>query len=281
MIGEGEEGDLGAGQGLGDEDGGLDDLGDGKADGIGERTCAEGATLRGIDVSKYQGDISWTKVKNSGISFAFIRVSDGVSAIDPKFRPNWANAKSAGVVRGVYQFFRPGQDPVAQADRLISAVGQLDDDDLPPVIDVEVTGGMDAATIRQRVQRWVAHVEQELGRRPIIYTGAYFWRDSVGGGSTFAQHPLWIAQYTERCPRLPSPWRSWAFWQNSDSGSVPGIVGDVDTNHFDGQMGDLEDLITASDLRRPQPTPPVDDGYGPTEPVEEHQEIEDLTAFPR
>jgi hypothetical protein len=137
MIGEPEE-DLRAGEGLGGEEG-LHEQADGKADGIGDRTCAAGATLKGIDVSKYQGTIDWEKVKASGIELAFIRVSDGVSAIDPQLRANWANAKAAGVKRGVYQFFRPSQDPVAQANRVINALDDLDENDLPPVIDVEAT----------------------------------------------------------------------------------------------------------------------------------------------
>lgn len=276
MIGSEEE-DLGAGQGLAAEDG-VDDVGDGKADGIGERTCADGATLRGIDVSKYQGDIDWGRVRNAGIEFAFIRVSDGTATLDPKFNRNWANAKAAGVVRGAYQFFRPSQDPIAQANRLIAAVGELQATDLPPVIDVEVTGGLSATAVRSKIDRWIVHVERELGRRPIIYSGSYFWRDRVRGGAAYEKHPFWIAQYTSLCPRLPSPWRRWAFWQNSDEGRVTGIVGPVDTNFFNGTRAQLADLIAESNLAAP---PPPNTDAGDLEPVEGHEEITDVTAYPR
>ena len=53
------------------------------------RTCAAGATLKGIDVSYYQGTVDWTKVKGAGQSFAFVRVSDGVNYPDSKFAANW------------------------------------------------------------------------------------------------------------------------------------------------------------------------------------------------
>jgi GH25 family lysozyme M1 (1,4-beta-N-acetylmuramidase) len=45
---------------------------------------------------------------------------------------------------------------------------------------------------------------------PIVYTGKLFWRDQVGGPTSFAGNPLWIAQYTTLCPDLTSPWDTWA-----------------------------------------------------------------------
>src|SRR6188508_74828 len=88
-----------------DDDGGdVDDTGQLRA-----RVCADGATTKGIDVSKWQGTINWPAVKQGGVQFAFIRLSDGANYKDPKFATNWAGAKSAGIIRGVYQFFRPTQ----------------------------------------------------------------------------------------------------------------------------------------------------------------------------
>src|SRR6185503_3386128 len=77
--------------------------------------CPAGETLKGIDVSYYQGTIDWPKVAASGMSFAVARVSYGSGFVDPKFEKNWAGIKAAGLVRGTYQFFVPDQDPVAQA----------------------------------------------------------------------------------------------------------------------------------------------------------------------
>src|ERR1043166_9121841 len=79
--------------------------------------CAAGSTVKGIDVSYYQGSINWGAVKNDGVKYAFIRVSDGTGYRDSKFDANWSGAKSHGVLRGAYQFFRSNQDPIAQADR--------------------------------------------------------------------------------------------------------------------------------------------------------------------
>ncbi len=182
-------------------------------------------------------------MKASGIEFAFIRLSDGARFRDPKFDVNWDGAKAAGVIRGAYQFFRPGQDVLEQADMMISAVGTYVPGDLPPVIDVEATSGLSASAIASRVRTWVDKVKGALGVTPIVYTGKYFWRDEVGGNTTFESNPLWIAQYTSLCPDIPSPWTQWTFWQNSNKGSVPGITGRVDTNKFNGTLDDLRAFV--------------------------------------
>ncbi|MBI5490086.1 MAG: hypothetical protein HY905_22320 [Deltaproteobacteria bacterium] len=214
--------------------------------------CADGPTLQGIDISYYQGTIDWDAVAADGIDFAFIRVSDGVGFEDPEFDRNWAEAARVGIARGVYQFFRPGQDPVAQADLLISRMGALGPGDMPPVADVEDADGESAATIAANLAIWMDRVEAAIGRPPIIYTGLYFWRDSVGGAD-FAEHPLWIANWGVSCPNIPDPWTDWLFWQDSASGSIAGISGDVDTDIFNGDMAAL--LAYASN------TPVCGDGW--------------------
>lgn len=205
------------------------------------RSCRPTQTLKGIDVSYYQGRIDWNAARRDGVAFAFIRVSDGVTFVDPRFEENWRNARAAGVRRGAYQFFRSNKDPVAQADLLLQAMGPLQDGDLPPVIDVESTDGQPRSVIVAKVARWVDRVEQALGVRPIIYTGPYFWRDNVAGES-FGDNPLWIAHYGTECPLVPEPWTRFAFHQFTDSGRVTGVSGNVDVNVFAGTMADLDGL---------------------------------------
>jgi protein-S-isoprenylcysteine O-methyltransferase Ste14 len=62
------------------------------------------------------------------------------------------------------------------------------------MIDVEATGGQSGATIAAKVRHWLQIVEKGTGRRPIIYTGSYFWQDHVGDTS-FGSYPIWIAAY--------------------------------------------------------------------------------------
>jgi lysozyme len=242
--------DLRAGDNLATDD----DDGDAADPNTRARVCAGGATTPGIDVSKWEGTINWTKVKAAGIGFAFARVSDGANTRDATFATNWAGAKSVGIVRGAYQFFRPAQSATAQADLLIAALGgSYTPGDLPPVIDVEDTGGLAAATVAARVRTWVDRVHAQLGVTPIVYTGKYFWRDEVGGPSSFAGNPLWIAQYTSLCPDLPAPWSRWTFWQNSETGTVNGISGAVDLDKFNGSLADLQAFANGVAPTAPSP----------------------------
>jgi lysozyme len=205
--------------------------------------CADGEEIEGIDVSYYQGDIDWAAVRDDGIHFGVARVNDG-DFIDPEFASNWSGMAAVGLVRGSYQFFHPGSDPIEQADTLIDRVGTLGPGDLPAVIDVEDTDGVDAATIVDSVRQWVDRVEAATGRTPIVYTGSYFWNDNVGSDE-FVDHPLWIAHYTTQdCPNLPTAWGSWLMWQYTNMGEVEGILDVVDVNRFNGGSGALHDLAS-------------------------------------
>src|SRR4051812_3918677 len=167
--------------------------------GILARVCAASTTTRGVDVSYHNGTIDWARVKAAGNEFAFVRISDGTGFHDPQFAANWAGAKAAGMVRGIYQFFRPSQDVNAQADMVIAATGTRVPGDLPPVIDVEATGDLSPASVAAKVRAWVDRVKAGIGVDPVVYTGKFFWRDQVGGPTSFGVDPLWIAQYTTLC----------------------------------------------------------------------------------
>lgn len=189
--------------------------------------CDLGPVLHGIDVSYYQGDIDWQKVRASGIEFAFIRVSDGVDNPDTLFELNWGAAKAAGVPRGMYQFFRPTDDVTAQADLLIAMAAKRGTGELPPVIDIEDDGGQPPAVVAKKARAWIDRVHAKLHVAPIVYTYPDFWKR--GGGAPLAPQPLWLAHYTkDACPTVPPPWKDWTYWQYSERGKVPGIIGNVD-----------------------------------------------------
>ncbi|HEX3480942.1 MAG TPA: GH25 family lysozyme [Kofleriaceae bacterium] len=199
--------------------------------------CQIGPTTPGVDVSYYQETIDWQRVHRAGIRFAFIRLSDGATQRDARFATNWDEARRAGLVRGAYQFFRPDQSIAAQADLMIAAMHDRQRDDLPPVIDLEVDGGLAAPVVAARARAWVDRVRDGLGVEPIVYTGGDLWRS--GGAELLAAQPLWVAHYTQGCPTLPSPWTRWTFWQHTDRGAVPGIDGAVDLDQFAGTLGEL------------------------------------------
>lgn len=202
--------------------------------------CATGKVVKGVDVSVYQGTVDWAKVKNAGIVFAITRVSDGTGTLDSTFATNWKGMKAQGLVRGVYQFFEPGGDPTAQANLVLSQVksaGGFIAADLPPVMDMEVTGGQSDATIQSHMQTWLDVIAKAVGRKPIIYTNL---NTSSHFGGKFTSYPLWVASWGATCPTMPNAFKAWEFWQYADTGTVSGISGGVDHDEFNGTLADLQ-----------------------------------------
>lgn len=207
--------------------------------------CAPGDTVFGIDVSYYQGDIDWDAVAADGVQYAIIRVSHSLQFFDPQFDANLAGARAAGVHAGVYQFFEPDEDPVAQADLLLEALGPLQPGDLPPMIDVESTGGRSPGEINTAIHAWIDRVESTLGVKPLVYSGYYFWNDNVGS-TDFGEYPLMLPWYGVDCPGgVNVGWDMWSIHQYCDCGSVAGISGPVDVDRFNGTLADLEALSFA------------------------------------
>ncbi|MBK7861316.1 MAG: hypothetical protein IPJ65_22430 [Archangiaceae bacterium] len=241
----GMEGDLSLGMGLQEED----PMGVNEA-AVSARICPAGSTVEGIDVSKWQGSINWSAVKNSGRKFAIARISHGLSYKDEYFAQNWSGMKSVGLIRGGYQFFAPGEDAVAQANYVVQKLGRLGPGDLPAMLDVEVTDGQTPATITAKIHRWVDIVTAGTGKAPIIYTGAYFWDDHVKSAD-FKSTPLVIAWYGTMCPGVPNAWAStgWRFHQYSSTGSVPGISGNVDLDVFNGTLAQLNAFAGAGPVK--------------------------------
>ena len=202
------------------------------------KVCAKGETTFGIDVSYYQGDIDWNAVAASGVVFAWVRVSHSTNFEDPKFAANLAGARAAGIHTGVYQYFEPSEDPIAQADLLLNNLGPLMPGDMPPMIDVESQDPVAPGAYADAIQAWLDHIEQATGVVPFIYTGYYYWNDNVASDA-FAGYPLWIANYGATCPLVPDAWASWTMHQYCDCGDVPGISGNVDVDKFNGTADEL------------------------------------------
>jgi GH25 family lysozyme M1 (1,4-beta-N-acetylmuramidase) len=200
--------------------------------------CAGPETLQGIDVSYYQGDIDWNAVAADGITFAWVRVSHSTQFFDPQFDANLAGSRAAGIHTGVYQYFEPGEDPIAQADFLLDHMGPLQPGDMPPMLDVESQDAVAPGPYADAIRAWLDHVEAATGVAPFIYTGYYYWNDNVGSDE-FVDHPLWIANYNPGCPLIPDYWGTWAFHQYCACESIAGISGDVDGDTFNGNLDDL------------------------------------------
>lgn len=212
-------------------------------------TCTEyNATVSGIDVSKYQGVVDWPAVQKAGVSFAFIRVSDGLDSLDEHFAKNWTGAHAAGLLRGAYQYFRPSEDAAAQAALFLQAVRRLRPGDLPPVLDVETLDDLPAKDVVQQIRTWLSYVAKRTGRTPILYTNSSTW--TALGAPDLGAYLLWMARWEAQCPPPLSGFARWHFWQYDSDGRVDGIAGAVDLDWFNGTLEDLRLLAGQKPLAR-------------------------------
>lgn len=199
---------------------------------------------QGIDVSRYQGNVDWAKVKASGITFVFIKATEGQTYTDPNLETNVKGALTAGLLVGTYHFLRATSADIARAEathyaKTLDAVGGASALQLPPVMDYENNpGNLSKAQINVVAKTFLTELERLTGRKPIIYTGNSFAGNFDTGLSGY---DLWIARYSNsKVPDDQPAWKSWTIWQFSDSGKVPGIGGAVDLNEFSGSLSELK-----------------------------------------
>lgn len=231
----------------------------------------------GIDVSHYQGVINWKNVAGQGVSFAYVKATQGQSNFDGRFSTNWKALKSLEsgrqpIRRGAYHFMTASDTPEQQANNFIATVGALTASDMPPCLDIEwnfVRKGKefakdakgknidswsshDSAEIVRRAKIWLDLVEKATGKRPVIYTNATWWRERIGADVQLSSYKLWISDYSsaslnQEAPRIPKDFK-WAMWQMTDTGRIEaaGLVKGLDTNILAADDMDLSALFTAT-----------------------------------
>ena len=99
------------------------------------RVCSTGSTIKGVDVSHYEGSVNWKSASAAGIKFGFAKATEGTGTKDDTFAADWAGMKAAGIIRGAYHFFHPGESASAQASFVVKTVGTLGANDFPIVLD--------------------------------------------------------------------------------------------------------------------------------------------------
>ena len=184
-----------------------------------------------IDVSKYQGTVNWEVVAASGVWGAIIRAGYGreLSQEDPLFLSNYDGARAAGLKVGVYwySYATDEADARREADACLTVLGGLALD-LPLFFDQEEPRV--PVSLRSRIFR--AFAEEIMPTIPVGYYTYHNYLQQIVDvdGKVPDNDCLWIADY--RCDADAR--EAWAcdIWQYSSRGSVPGISGPVDLNHY-------------------------------------------------
>jgi lysozyme len=224
--------------------------------------------IHGIDVSKFQGDIDWNAVANSGVKFAWIKATEGGDNADARFQANWTGAKAAGVPHGAYHFVywcRPPLEEMANFEQN----APVENDALPPVLDVEATPTsktchrhltQEGAIAEMKVM--LDEMERHYGKRPVIYTTVDFYQAILADGA-FMDYPIWVRS-TKYQPSVKYGPRPWHFWQYQSDGSIAGIQVHVDRDAFFGTekqweafLRDEESVVRTGDARGPSAPQPA------------------------
>ena len=210
----------------------------------------------GCDVSEWNEQVDFKKMVSGGASFTYIKASQ-LSA-DANFATNWANAKSAGILRGAFHYLDWTESELTQAALFVNTMNG-DYGDLPPVCDFEMTlNAPPPAVANGKLWNFLQYVEKNTGRIPMIYSGYYYWNQYGNPNIGWLHYPFWLAWYesadfikteTHGGTGAPLPWTNWTFWQYSKNGNGPqyGSQGlSLDMDYYNGSVSDLVNLVKPS-----------------------------------
>lgn len=197
--------------------------------------------VRGIDVSNHQGVIEWDSVRQDGISFVYIKATEGGDWKDKRFQNNWEGAIRAGLNVGAYHFFTLCKDGITQAKNFISTV-PIADGVLAPAIDLEYLGNCSARPSKEdflkELNNFVQEIQVYYMKKPVLYTNYDFYRDYLAG-TNYADYPVWMSNIVFEPDYKKYP--SIAIWQYTHNARIKGINGPVDVNTYvpshKGQVG--------------------------------------------
>jgi len=200
----------------------------------------------GIDVSHWQGEIDWGKVRAAGYRFALLKATDGLAFVDPMYERNWKEARSHDMVCGAYHFLRASDSGSEQASHFMGVV----DTTKARWCVVDVEQGEYAEETFKCVLDFLDNFRDFTSREALVYTAGWFWnplarQESQLAASISGRTQLWVANYIPSTsiasvPWCPDGWDEWTLWQWSSQGGVSGISGDCDLNIYVGTPEELE-----------------------------------------
>ena len=224
-----------------------------------QQSCVPSQSILGIDVSNAKGTINWNSVYADGKKFAFIKATQRNNFTDPNFVTNINNARNVGILAGAYHFACPAVDvsqfcytngnATVEALNFINVAGPyITNGYLRPVLDLEIGSNLDNAYLSNWVHEFISVVKSKTGVEPIIYLNKDYAQNHLD--SSVSVYDLWIAHLSEDPNLPPTPvslgiWQTqgWDFMQYSWTGSVNGILGEVDLDTVNGDINTLNNYV--------------------------------------
>ena len=193
-----------------------------------EDTCSH---VHGIDLSHYQGEVFWEAIgDNSKMAYVYLKATEGGDRIDDMYEQNIELAHKYGLKVGSYHFFRPKTKQLENFKTQCRPRQQ----DLIPMIDVEVKQGLKTEEFCDSLLKFLDMVEDAYMQKPLVYTGTNFYNRYLAG--RLNGYKLMIAQYSDNEPVLIDD-NDYMLWQYTGKGHIDGIRGYVDKSRFMGRHG--------------------------------------------
>lgn len=187
---------------------------------------------KGVDVSLYQENVDFDKLKEQHIDFVYVKATEGSTHVDNSFSEKWKKAKEAGLAVGAYHYFSYYQPGAAQAENFIKTVGDLKGR-LIPAVDMELSvdevyNPPEKDTVVRGLKVFVAVLEEKYGVKPIIYSRKDYYEKYLA--DDFADYPKWVTNYY--LPAFFDYGEEWTIWQYNDKGKLDGYSGEhyIDLN---------------------------------------------------
>lgn len=206
----------------------------------------------GVDLSVWQGDVDFEALRGAGIQVVYLRAGYGSDYRDSTFERNYQAAKEAGLKVGAYYFVtaRSVSQAQYQARAFLSLVAGKDLD-CRLAMDFEDLTALSSAQVNQISLAFLEELERH-GEPTLVYSDAYNASRVFSGAVT--ERPLWVAEYGVEEPSDGLNWSSWAGWQYTDRGSLPGISGRVDRDQFTPDVFRAGGAVPTPDVTPPQYT---------------------------
>ncbi len=196
----------------------------------------------GIDVSHWQGQIDWNKVKankDPKIDFVYIKLSQenqsGVNFVDAAALRNATGAKNVGLDFGFYHYATLDDknvinDATLEAVWFAEQMKKLPRAKLIPTLDIEEnTAKLTRADVKLWIDTFFKVMKANGFPKIMLYSYGAFLNDNLPANHGFNLTPLWVANWTNTSiPKLPFGFLNYNVWQYTDKGKVDGIDGVVD-----------------------------------------------------
>lgn len=189
--------------------------------------------LKGVDVSKYQGEIDWEKAKESGmVQFAILRAGYGMyeSQIDPTFERNYSECKRLGIPVGTYWYtYATSTEQAKKETQVYLKALEGKTTELPNFLDMEYEPNIKALSKQLRTD--ICKTFMKEIENAGFKSGLYCSRDWIQNWlykNQLTGYDKWIAEYGTSCKYTDS---DLCIWQYTSKGSVPGISGNVDLDY--------------------------------------------------